>query len=127
MAGSRRTRRVTSQAAPGRRLKGRIWVEIGGKPALNAAAADLLEQIHASGSMSEAARRLGFSYRRAWLLLDMMHRRWPHPLVLTSIGGRRGGGAKLTELGRHALRTYRDLQIQLEHLLNAAGDPFGVP
>jgi hypothetical protein len=30
----------------------------------------------------------------------------------------------LTELGRHVLRTYRDLQLQLEHLLDAAGDPF---
>jgi molybdate transport system regulatory protein len=107
-----------------RLLKGRIWVEVGGKPAINDAAADLLDQIGVCGSLSEAARRLGFSYRRAWMLLDGVNRQWPDPLVVTATGGRRGGGASLTETGRHVVRTYRDLQLQLEHLLNAAGDPF---
>jgi molybdate transport system regulatory protein len=105
-------------------LRGRVWVEIGGKPAMTDAGADLLEQIGVCGSLSEAARRLRFSYRRAWLLLDGMNRRWPRPLVTTATGGQRGGGARLTELGRQVLATYRDLQVQLEHHLGAAGDPF---
>jgi molybdate transport system regulatory protein len=126
MGGIRKTRQAPHRVAPGRIIKGRIWVEIGGNPALNDSSADLLEQIEAAGSLSEAARRLGFSYRRAWLLLDMLNRKWPQPFVLTATGGHHGGGAKITELGRHVLQTYRDLQIQLEHLLNAAGDPFCV-
>ena len=105
-------------------LRGQIWVEVGGARALNDAGADLLDQIDACGSLSEAARRLQFSYRRAWMLLDSMNRRWPEPLVITATGGKRGGGAKLTDLGRHVLRVYRDLQVQLEHLLDTAGDPF---
>ncbi len=112
------------QGRSGRALRGQIWVESGGARALNDAGADLLDQIDACGSLSEAARRLRFSYRRAWMLLDTMNRRWPRPLVITATGGKRGGGAKLTELGRHVLRTYRDLQLQLEHLLDTAGDPF---
>jgi molybdate transport system regulatory protein len=124
MAAGRKKRRITRARAPARVLKGKIWIEVDGKPALNDAAADLLEQINAWGSLSEAARRLGFSYRRAWLLLDMLNRKWPQPLVETATGGPHGGGATITELGRHVLGTYRDLQIQLEHLLNSAGDPF---
>jgi molybdate transport system regulatory protein len=121
----RNSRRPEPSAKRGpRQIKGRIWVEVGGKPAINDAAADLLEQIAACGSLSEAARRLGFSYRRAWMLLNGVNQRWPTPLVLTAIGGRRGGGAVLTETGRHVLRTYRDLQLQLEHLLSEAADPF---
>ena len=54
--------------------------------------ADLLEQIEACGSLSEAARRLHFAYRRAWLLLDAMNRAWPKPVVITATGGQRGGG-----------------------------------
>lgn len=112
-------------APPSRRtLRGQIWVDWKGKPALTEHGADLLEQIDVCGSLSEAARRLRFSYRRAWMLLDAMNHRWPQPLVHTATGGHQGGGAKLTELGRHVLSTYRDLQIQLEHLLNSAGDPF---
>jgi len=110
---------------PGRRvLRGRVWVDIDGRPALGDAGADLLDQISICGSLSEAARRLQFSYRRAWMLLDAMNRRWPQPLVKTATGGKRGGGAKLTELGEGVLRAYRDLQLQMEHLLGEAGDPF---
>jgi molybdate transport system regulatory protein len=107
-----------------RKLRGRVWVEVDGKPAITDAGADLLEQIVVFGSLSEAARRLHFSYRRAWMLLDAMNRRWPGPLVKTATGGKRGGGAKITELGQRILSAYRDLQLQLEHLLDAAGDPF---
>jgi molybdate transport repressor ModE-like protein len=123
---SSRGRRSKSKAAPPSRvLRGRVWVETTrGQPAITDAGADLLEQIEVCGSLSEAARRLRFSYRRAWMLLDAMNRRWPGELATTAVGGRRGGGAKLTELGRHVLRTYRDLQLQLEHLLDTAGDPF---
>jgi molybdate transport system regulatory protein len=105
-------------------LRARIWVEIDKKPALTDAGADLLEQIAICGSLSEAARRLRFSYRRAWMLLDAMNRRWPEPLVRTATGGRRGGGATVTELGRRALSAYRDLQLQLEHFLDIGGDSF---
>ena len=107
-----------------RALKARVWVETDGKPAITDDSADLLEQIAACGSLSEAARKLRFSYRRAWMLLDAMNRRWPQPLVITTTGGKRGGGATLTETGQQVLRSFRDLQVQLEHLLDSAGDPF---
>jgi len=115
---------TSARAAQPHMLRGQVWVEVGGKPALTEAGADLLEQIEISGSLSEAARRLRFSYRRAWMLLDAMNTRWPSAVVITATGGHHGGGAKLTELGQHVLRTYRDLQLQLEHLLDSAGDPF---
>jgi molybdate transport system regulatory protein len=102
----------------------RLWIESDGQPAMTDAGADLLDQIAVSGSLSEAARQLRYSYRRAWMLLDAMNRRWPQPLVITATGGNRGGGARVTEYGQRVLRTYRDLQVQVEHLLGAAGDPF---
>ena len=105
-------------------LRGRVWVEIGGGTAITEAGADLLEQIQVCGSLSEAARRLHFSYRRAWLLVDTMNHRWPAPLVLTATGGEHGGGSDLTELGLHVLRAYRDLQLQIEALLDHATGPF---
>jgi molybdate transport system regulatory protein len=106
------------------KLRGRLWVEISGSAALTEAGADLLEQIAACGSLSEAARRLRFSYRRAWMLIDAMNRYWPRPLVKTATGGKRGGGTRLTDLGREILSSYRDLQIQLEHLVDQAGPGF---
>jgi molybdate transport system regulatory protein len=105
-------------------LRAKVWVDSDGQPAMTEAGADLLEQISICGSLSEAARRLRFSYRRAWMLLDAMNRRWPQPLVKTAIGGKRGGGATVTPLGENVLKSYRDLQLQVEHLLDSAGDPF---
>lgn len=68
-----------------------MWVDIGGHPALTGAGADLLEQIEACGSLSEAARRLRFSYRRAWMLMDGINRRWARPLVRAATGGKCDG------------------------------------
>jgi molybdate transport system regulatory protein len=115
---------ASSSSPPPPVLRGRLWIECDGAAALTEAGADLLEQIQATGSLSEAARRLRFSYRRAWMLLDAMNRRWPQPLVRTAVGGRKGGGAKLTDLGRSVLSAYRDLQVQLETLLDHATPPF---
>lgn len=101
-------------------LHARLWIEIAGKRALTDAGADLLEQIEACGSLSQAARKLRFAYRRAWMLLDAMNHTWPEPVVITATGGKKGGGAKLTDFGRHVLHSYRDLQIQLEHFVDTA-------
>jgi molybdate transport system regulatory protein len=106
------------------RVMARLRVECGGKSALTDAGADLLEQILACESLSEAARRLHYSYRRAWMLLDAMNKAWPHPLVTTATGGKRGGGAKVTQLGKRVLAGYRQLQIELEHFLDVGGRGF---
>ncbi len=72
--------------------------------------ADLLEAIEREGSISAGGRALGMSYRRTWMLVDTMNRCWREPLVETATGGRHGGGARLTELGREVLRNFRLLQ-----------------
>jgi molybdate transport system regulatory protein len=106
------------------KLRARLWIETGAKPALTEAGADLLEQIAVCHSLSEGARRLRMNYRRAWLLVDAMNRRWPEPLVLTAIGGKAGGGSKVTEYGKKVLGAYRDLQVQVEALLDHASPVF---
>jgi len=71
---------------------------------------DLLEAIEASGSISGAARSLGMSYRRAWLLVDTMNRCFRAPLVEAEAGGKRGGGARLTRLGAEVIERYRRIE-----------------
>jgi molybdate transport system regulatory protein len=68
--------------------------------------ADLLEAIEQTGSISAAARSLGMSYRRAWLLVDTMNQCFKSPVVETLTGGQRGGGARVTELGHDVLTRY---------------------
>ena len=72
--------------------------------------AELLEAIAATGSISSAARQLGMSYRRAWLLVDAMNRCFRTPLVTAATGGSHGGGAALTPNGEDVLRRYRAIE-----------------
>ncbi len=72
--------------------------------------ADLLDAIAESGSISAAARKLGMSYRRAWLLVDTMNASFKSPLVETLTGGAQGGGAQVTELGHDVVRRYRQME-----------------
>ena len=72
--------------------------------------ADLLEGIRETGSIAAAGRRLGMSYKRAWLLVETMNRCFKRPLVEASKGGRAGGGARLTELGEEVLARYRRME-----------------
>jgi molybdate transport system regulatory protein len=76
--------------------------------------ADLLEAIAGEGSISAAARALGMSYRRAWLLVDTMNRCFREPLVEAHAGGGRSAGARLTPAGEAALAAYRALSAQVE-------------
>lgn len=75
---------------------------------------DLLEAIDHTGSISAAARSMGMSYKRAWLLIDEMNRHLSEPVVSAAFGGSHGGGAHLTEFGREVLARYRHMQTSLE-------------
>jgi molybdate transport system regulatory protein len=119
-----RGNKPSSKPLPPMQIRGKLWVEFGGKPALTEPGADLLEQIEACGSLSQAAKNLKFAYRRAWMLIDAMNKNWPRPLVITATGGQHGGGTRVTEYGHQVLRAYRDLQMQLEHLIDGSGNPF---
>jgi molybdate transport system regulatory protein len=92
------------------KLKAQILVD--GEIALGPGKADLLDAIDAHGSISAAARALGLSYRRAWLMVDTMNRLFAEPLVHTVRGG--PGGAALTASGKALVADYRALQQTLE-------------
>ena len=74
----------------------------------------LLEHIGACGSLSQAARELHMSYRRAWQLLDSLNGCFREPVAITSRGGRGGGGAILTGLGRQLISLYRAFERQTQ-------------
>jgi molybdate transport system regulatory protein len=72
----------------------------------------LLEAIQATGSISAAARSLGMSYRRAWLLVEDLNNGLLEPVVTTESGGRHGGGASLTAVGERVIALYREIESQ---------------
>ncbi|HEX8614397.1 MAG TPA: LysR family transcriptional regulator [Telluria sp.] len=82
----------------------------GDEIAMGPGKADLLDAIGRTGSISAAARAMGMSYRRAWLLVDVMNRSFGAPLVRSAAGGSQGGGASVTGMGQDVLAHYRAMQ-----------------
>ena len=72
--------------------------------------ADLLRAIAGRGSISGAARALGMTYKRAWFLVATLNAGFDQPVVSREVGGRGGGGARLTELGEAVLSSYSKVE-----------------
>jgi molybdate transport system regulatory protein len=74
--------------------------------------ADLLELIGSTGSISEAGRQMGMSYKRAWSLVEALNAMFPAPLVERVRGGAGGGGAQLTAAGQEVLTRFRRIAAE---------------
>ncbi|GIL41345.1 winged helix-turn-helix domain-containing protein [Roseiterribacter gracilis] len=73
----------------------------------------LLRGIEGVGSIAQAAKALRMSYARAWSLIDELNRLFTDKLVETETGGRKGGGAQLTDLGRTVLALYDEINTDI--------------
>lgn len=95
-----------------KRLYPKIRILIGAVVAIGPGKADLLDAIGRNGSISAAAREMGMSYRRAWMLVDALNASFAKPLVSTATGGQKGGGAQLSAFGLEVLRRYRAIEAK---------------
>lgn len=92
----------------------RFRVDFGQQGAIGPGKIALLEHIDTGGSLSQAARELGMSYRRAWQLLASLNACFSEAAVLTARGGRGGGGAQLTPFGARLIRAYREFDAEVQ-------------
>lgn len=95
-------------------LRLRLWAEREGQAVLGPGRLELLEAIDRWRSISAAARQIGMSYRHAWLLVQSINEAAGRPLIESAIGGKQGGGARLTDFGRQAVRLFSELQKEVQ-------------
>jgi len=98
-------------------LRSKVWLEKDGKLFMGWGRATLLDRIDKLGSISAAARSMKLAYRNAWLWVEAMNRLASTPLVIKSIGGPKGGNARLTDEGRRIVREYLDKRAQIRDIL----------
>jgi molybdate transport system regulatory protein len=76
-------------------MKGRVWVEVEGIRSIGLGKVQLMELIQNHGSISQAAKAMNMSYRKAWLLIEELNQISGKPAVLTQKGGHSGGEHKV--------------------------------
>ena len=98
-------------------IRARFRVLVGNEVALGPGKAELLIHLRDTGSIAEAARRMGMSYMRAWTMLKTMERCFKQPLAKTARGGSERGGATLTETGEAVLTIYGRMQQKADRAI----------
>ena len=101
--------------------KTKIWLEHGGQFMIGDGGLHLLEGIARSGSLAEAVREIGWSYRHAWGYLRRAEAVLGAPLLLTRPGKGAARGTTLTPAGRLLLERLRALRDRIDEALGPTG------
>jgi molybdate transport system regulatory protein len=109
----------------GLQVRAKAWITVGDETFLAHGRILLLEKIRELGSISAAARSIKMSYRRAWWHIETMNRLARKPLVETAVGGRGGGGARLTPEGEAAVVLYRKIDGRARDFQEHMGKELG--
>ncbi|MGO3740239.1 MAG: TOBE domain-containing protein [Marinomonas foliarum] len=103
-------------------LKGEVFLLTEQHKPFASAQIELLAAIDTCGSISQAAKQVGISYKTAWDRIDAMNNMSAQPLVVRSTGGAQGGGTLLTELGHRVILGFQALQDEHQKFIERLGD-----
>lgn len=95
----------------------RIWFYTGNDKFLGKGRIQLLELIHKTGSIQNAAKEMKMSYRQAWQMTKEINERANTPLIKKHLGGKTGGGTTLTEAGKKAIQTFHEFEKKVKEFV----------
>ena len=78
---------------------------------------ELLRAIEQSGSINQATKQVGLSYKGAWQMIERANNLAPKVLITTTTGGSKGGGTRLTAAGLSLLKLFTRLELQHRQFL----------
>jgi molybdate transport system regulatory protein len=92
----------------------KVWLKLGGEFFVGDGGIRLLGGIVQHGSLAQAVRQIGWSYRHAWGYLRRAERALKTPIVRNRTGKGTGRGMELTETGHLLLERMRVLRDRIE-------------
>ncbi len=96
-------------------VRSKIWLQNEeGQAVFGHGRIKILRAIQKHGSINAAAQSLGMSYRGAWKRIKNAEERLGHKLLESKIGGRAGGGSKLTPFALELMDRFAALQEKVE-------------
>ena len=99
-------------------VRSKIWIETDGEPVFGRGRRFLLEAIDTHGSINQAAKEVGVSYRKALSHIQAMEQRLGISLVVRQAGGRHGGGATLTPEAREFIKKFEAMEKGLREFVD---------
>lgn len=85
---------------------------------------ELLEHIQSTGSISQAAKKMGMSYKKAWDMINALNQQCTKPIVITQTGGSAGGKAVVTPEGEQLIQAFQVLNADFQSFLDAQSARF---
>jgi molybdate transport system regulatory protein len=98
-------------------LKGSLWITAGEASVGGHGRIALLRAVAEHGSITQAAKAFGMSYKAAWTAINTMNSLAGMPLVERVTGGRGGGSTQLTEHGRQLVERYGQIDAVHQRFL----------
>ena len=92
------------------KVNGSLWIEGDGQRFFGPGPVELMEHIAETGSISQAARKMGMSDKKAWELINNLNSMTAQPLVITSTGGEKGGGSTISKEAKQMIAYHRQLR-----------------
>jgi molybdate transport system regulatory protein len=98
-------------------VDGRLWIACDDNRFFGPGPLELLERINNTGSISEAAKEMNMSYKKAWEIINILNEGPVKPLVVTKTGGTKGGGSVISAEAKELVVYYRLLRERFKKFL----------
>lgn len=99
------------------RINGSLWLEGNGTRFFGPGPVELLQRIEETGSINQAAKAMGMSYKKAWEMVSRLNEIVGSPLVITATGGEKGGGSTLSEEAKQLIEYYQSLRERFKKFM----------
>lgn len=98
-------------------VAGSLWIELEGERFFGPGRSELLQLIDELGSLSQAAKRMSMSYKKAWEMVTALNTQTAQPLVILQTGGKKGGGATITAEAKQLIAYHQQLRVRFQAFL----------
>ncbi len=102
-------------------VRTKVWLELDGRFVVGDGSLRLLLGLVRYGSLAEAVRELGWSYRQAWGYLRRAEALLGVPLIRTRPGKGAMRGTELTEAGRLLMERLQGLRHRIDEAVGPSG------
>ncbi|HTK22298.1 MAG TPA: LysR family transcriptional regulator [Mucilaginibacter sp.] len=104
------------------KVGGKLWLESEGERFFGPGPLELLEKIEETGSISNAAKAMNMSYKKAWELINHLNEQTNSPVVIPQVGGEKGGGSTITPEGLELVSYYKALRKRFKTFLETESE-----